>query len=136
MTLAKLKSFVATHVKGIRFWMGMLAAYFGTKAASITAFAAYTPTARTAGDSAGAKTFADIFFGFLEPLQDFATVILILCAVVCGMKVGASSITGDPRSRTNAIVGLFFIIVGEVCVIHAQSLVGMATGIAVNGASK
>ncbi|CPS14455.1 Uncharacterised protein [Chlamydia trachomatis] len=49
------------------------------------------------------------------------------------MKIGASGMVGDSRTRTNAIVGLFFIIVGEVVVLHAQALVAMATGISVNG---
>lgn len=134
-TLAKqsLRDFIAEHMTAVRFWVGLLSTYFATKMTSVVAFAAYDPSSRTSGDSAGAKTFADIFFGFLAPLQDFATVVLILSAVVCGMKVGASGVTGDSRSRTNAIVGLFFIIVGEVCVLHAQALVGMATGISVNG---
>lgn len=127
------RTFIAEHVTAIRFWIGLLSAYFGTKLTSVVAFAQYDPSSRTSGDSAGAKTFADIFFGFLGPLQDFATVVLILSAVVCGMKIGASGMVGESRTRTNAIVGLFFIIVGEVVVLHAQALVAMATGISVNG---
>lgn len=126
------REFMAEHLTAVRFWIGLLSTYFATKVTSLVAFA-YDPSTRTSGDSAGAKTFADIFFGFLGPLQDFATVVLILSAVVMGMKVGMSSISGDSRTRTNAIVGLFFILVGEVVVLHAQALVGMATGITVNG---
>lgn len=128
------RQFLVDHAVTVRFWVGLFAAYFGTKLTSTVALASsYNPGTRTSGDSAGAKTFADIFFGFLGPLQDFATVVLILSAVVCGMKIGASAMMGDSRTRVNALVGLFFIIVGEVVVLHAQALVGMATGISVNG---
>ncbi|KJY54755.1 Uncharacterized protein JF73_17700 (plasmid) [Lactobacillus helsingborgensis] len=126
--------FIETHAKSIRYWAGLFATYFGMKASTLITLAAtkYNPDPRTSGDAAGANTFADIFFGFLAPTQDFATVILIIAAVICGMKIGASAVTSDPRSRTNSIVGLFFIIVGEVVVLHAQALVGMATHISVN----
>ena len=77
------RQFLADHTVALRFWVGLFAAYFGTKLTTAVALASsYDQGTRTSGDSAGAKTFADIFFGFLGPFQDFATVVLILSAVV------------------------------------------------------
>lgn len=67
--------------------------------------------------------FGDIFIGYLSVVQDIATVVLIFVTVLLGLKLGRSSLADDSRSRTEAIAGLFFVIVGEVVVIHAQSIV-------------
>ena len=136
-TKAENKTFFAKYARAIRFWVGLISSYCGMKFTVVAAFAsAYNPSSRTSGDTAGSTSFGARVFGFLAPLQDFSTVILILCAVICGMKIGASSITGDSRNRTNSLVGLFFIVFGELVVIHAQSIVGLATGISTNGSTQ
>lgn len=124
------RNFLTENITAVRYWIGLIAAYLGTKVFALTSTVAFAadPSSRVAGDSFGNSdnAFADLFFKFLGPLQDFGTVILILAAVICGIKIGGSSVMGDARSRTNAIVGLFFILIGEVVILHAQALVGMA----------
>lgn len=130
--MKSLKNFVAVHAASVRFWVGMLGAYVGFKMSSVPAFAAtgtgFNIDNWTSGDDAASGSLANIFMGMLVPLQDFSTVLMILFAVICGLKLGGSAVVGDSRSRTGAIVGLFFIILGEVIVIHARAVVAFAQG--------
>ncbi len=112
-------------------------AYLMSKVLTMKAMAASNSTTTDhwqdyATSTGNANTFANIFNGFVSPLADFAAVILVISAVVCGMKIGAAAMTGDSRTRTSAIVGLFFIIIGAVVVIHAREIVGMANNININ----
>ena len=79
--------------------------------------------------SGGSDTFASVFNGFVGPLTNIAGIILVLAAIVCGMKIGTAAMTGDARSHTESIIGLFFIIVAAVVVVHAKQIVGMGNTI-------
>lgn len=74
-------------------------------------------------------TLTNIFAGFIPPLQGLGAVLLIIFAIICGIRIGMSAVTSDARSREGSIVGLFFIIVAGVVVIHAKSIVGMSAGL-------
>jgi len=97
---------------------------FAAESDSSDAFSTHVDTSGNAVD-----VLAKIFNQFVAPLQNLGAVLLILSAVVCGIKIGVSAMTSDPRSRTEAIMGIFFIIVGAVMIIHVRSLVGMAVGL-------
>lgn len=121
----------------VRFILSMFAAFSTTQivsATSIPVFAeesdssnAFSTHVDTSGNAV--DVLAKIFNQFVAPLQNLGAVLLILSAVVCGIKIGVSAMTSDPRSRTEAIMGIFFIIVGAVMIIHVRSLVGMAVGL-------
>lgn len=136
--MLKLKNFIAeVRMKATmafnRSLLATLVAYLGSKLMMTQAFAdgdatsAFNQYVDTSGGNA--NIFAGIFAGFIAPLTGFAAVILVLSAIVCGMKIGAAAMVGDPRTRMDAIVGLFFIIVGAVVVIHAKQIVGMAASV-------
>lgn len=73
--------------------------------------------------------FATMIMAFVDPLQAIATACLICVAVVLGLKIGAASVAGDPRSRTSSIVGLFFVVIGEFVILNAGSVVAIVTNI-------
>lgn len=113
--------------------LGIVSAYLGTKVLTVTALASTTDWNKYTESGSGGDTFANIFNGFVSPLADFAAVILVISAIICGMKIGAAAMTGDSRTRTSSIVGLFFIIIGAVVVIHAREIVGMANNVSIQG---
>lgn len=130
------KNLFASPAAKIRFFMSMMAAFFTTQVATMAsmpvfaeesdssdAFSTHVDTSGNAID-----VMAKIMNQFVAPIQNLGAVLLVLAAVVCGIKIGVSAMTGDPRSRTSSIMGIFFIIVGAVVIIHARSLVGMAVG--------
>lgn len=137
VALHKVKESLASVNARIRFILSMFAAFFTTQLVSATtvpAFAAESDSSdafSTHVDTSGnaVDVVAKIFNQFVAPLQNLGAVLLILSAVVCGIKIGVSAMTSDPRARTQAIMGIFFIIVGAVIIIHARSLVGMAVGL-------
>ena len=43
----------------------------------------------------------------------------------CGTRLGISSAFGDPRGRQESLMGIFWIVVAGVLVIHARQIVGM-----------
>lgn len=122
-----LLDFIAEHTKGLKFWIGLLTTFFSFKGQQILAFAAYDPSSRLAGDNGANVNFGDLLFGYLPLFQDFFTVLMIFCAVVCGGKLGLSGATGDARGRQGAISGIFFIVFAETVILHAPSIVAMAT---------
>lgn len=134
--IAKITDFFASSATRIRFLLSMLAAFASTQAMALTS----TPVfAEESDNSSSFSTHVDthgnavdvlakIMNEFVAPLQNLGAVLLIISAVVCGIKIGVSAM-GDPRSRTEAIVGIFFIIVGAVVIIHVRSLVGMVVGL-------
>lgn len=135
MVNAKHKSRLYSLLNGKfnRSFIAILVAYLANKFFTVQAFAdtdsdMFTHHVDTSG---GNDTFANVFAGFIGPLMSFAAVVLVLSAVVCGMKIGAAAMFGDPRTRMDAIVGLFFIIIGAVVVIHAKQIVGMAAKVTV-----
>ena len=83
----------------------------------------------TTGDKAGLNSFATMVMKFVGALQTICTAILVCVAVVLGLKIGAASVSGDPRSRTASIVGLFFVIIGEFVILHAQAVVAIVNQI-------
>lgn len=69
------RTFIAKNITVVHYWVGLISAYLGVKifAFANTAVFASTPSDRVASDSLGGdNAFADIFFKFLGPLQDFA----------------------------------------------------------------
>ena len=140
--MGKIKTFLAKKGTGFKFFMSMISAYLSSKVAVAMA----VPVFAEADDSSAFNTHVNptsgaqaqdvlggIFNGFVAPLQTFVAVILVIATVICGMKIGVSAMTSDPRSRTQAIEGIFFIIIGAVVVVHARSIVGMASGLGSNG---
>lgn len=81
------------------------------------------------GNGVDANTFADMIMKFVDPLQAIATACLICVAVVLGLKIGAASVAGDPRSRTSSIVGLFFVVIGEFIILNAGAVVAIVNNI-------
>lgn len=81
------------------------------------------------GNGVDANTFADMILKFVDPLQAIATACLICVAVVLGLKIGAASVAGDPRSRTSSIVGLFFVVIGEFIILNAGAVVAIVNNI-------
>lgn len=137
--MGKIKAFFAKKGAGFNFFISMISAYFTSKIAMVFAVPVFasepdstsafnTHVNPTSGTDAQ-DVLGGIFNGFVAPLQTFVAVILVIATVICGMKIGVSAMTSDPRSRTEAITGIFFIIVGAVVVVHARSIVGMASGI-------
>lgn len=88
-----------------------------------------TPNDILKGDKSNITTFATMVMKFVGPLQTICTAILVCVAVVLGLKIGAASVSGDPRSRTSSIVGLFFVIIGEFVILHAQAVVAIVNQI-------
>lgn len=121
-----LQDFLAEHTKAIRFWIGLVTAFFSFKGQEFLTFAAYDPSSRLAGDNGSNTNWGDLLFKFYPQIQDFFTVVMIICAVICGGKLGISGATGDARSRQASITGLFFIVFAETIVLHGQAVVGMA----------
>lgn len=79
--------------------------------------------------ASGVSSFAQMVMQFVSPLQTICTAILVCVAVILGLKIGAASVSGDPRSRTSSIVGLFFVVIGEFVIIHAQQVVAIVNTI-------
>ena len=75
------------------------------------------------------NTLSNIFAGFVPSLQGLGAVLLVIFAIILGIKIGMSAVTSDPRGREGAIVGLFFIILAGVVIIHAKQIVGMSAGV-------
>lgn len=75
------------------------------------------------------KDFSTMILAFVDPLQAIATACLICVAVILGLKIGAASVAGDPRSRTSSIVGLFFVVIGEFVILNAGAVVAIVTNI-------
>lgn len=137
--MGKIKAFLAKKGAGFNFFTSMIAAYVASKvsmAVAVPAFAeaddssAFNTHVNPTSGAQAQDVLGGLFNGFVAPLQTFVAVILVIATVVCGMKIGVSAMTSDPRSRTEAITGIFFIIIGAVVVVHARSIVGMASGIA------
>lgn len=137
VVLHKVNDAFSSITTRIRFVISMLSAFVAVQAVSATSMPVFAEEADNSGafsthvDTSGnaIDVLAKIFNQFISPLQNLGAVLLILSAVVCGIKIGVSAMTGDPRSRTEAIMGVFFIIVGAVIIIHVRSLVGMAVGL-------
>lgn len=137
-TLAKVKDlFVKRPVACTKFALSAFSAFTATQVismATLPAFASESDSSdafSTHVDTSGKSVdiFASLFNRFVAPLQNLGAVLLVLAAVVSGIKIGVSAMTDDPRSRTSSIFGLFWIIVGAAVIIHARSLVGMVVGL-------
>lgn len=81
------------------------------------------------GGPGNMNTLSNIFAGFIPSLQGLGAVLLVIFAIILGIKIGMSAVTSDPRGREGAIVGLFFIILAGVVIIHAKQIVGMSAGV-------
>ncbi|QDR73677.1 hypothetical protein FOD75_11335 (plasmid) [Limosilactobacillus reuteri] len=117
--------------------LAIMLAYFASKLLTVQAFAddgssSFMKYADNSG-STGGDVIANAFAGFINPMTEIAAVILVIATIVCGMKIGASAMVGDPRTRMDALVGIMFIVVGGVVVIHAKQIVGMSGSIQTTG---
>lgn len=118
----------------LKFYVGLLGAYGAYLTTNMVAFADAASDSANAnqqynnylGSYSSSNALADVFNNLVAPLQGLGTVLMVIFAVVCGIKLGASAATGDPRGRTNAIIGLAFVILGEVVIINARAVVQMA----------
>lgn len=118
-----------------RSFLAVLVAYLSSKFFMIQAFADDDPTSmfqKHVDVPSDNDVLGNVFAGFIGPLTSLAAVILVIAAIICGMKIGTSAMFGDPRQRQEALVGLVFIIIGAVVVIHAKQIVGMALNVNTN----
>ncbi len=134
--LVKAKSLLIANSGKVRFFLGMLGAYLASKVSMMSAvpvfaesdnpqyFNQHVDTSSDAND-----VVAKIFNNFVAPLQSLAAVILVLACIICGIKIGVSAMTGDPRGRTSSLMGIAFIIIAGVVIVHARAIVGMASGL-------
>lgn len=126
------------HAKLLKFNFGVLGSFIGFNATNLVAFAAnsgdegvtaFNKGAGISGSSDVTGTLTGLFSGFVSPLQSFGAILLVIFAIILGIKMGASAVSSDPRGREGAIVGLFIIILAGVVIIHARDIVGMSSGI-------
>lgn len=117
-----------------KFYVGLFGAYGAYLTTNVVAFADVSSDSANAnqqyqnylGSYSSNNALADIFNNVIAPLQGLGTVLAVIFAVICGIKLAASGVTGDPRGRTSAIIGLAFVVVGEVVIINARAVVQMA----------
>lgn len=118
-----------------RSFLAVMVAYLSSKFFMIQAFADDDPSSmfqKHVDVPSDNDVLGNVFAGFIGPLTSLAAVGLVLSAIICGMKIGTSAMFGDPRQRQESLVGLVFIIIGAVIVIHAKQLVGMALNVNTN----
>ena len=107
--------------------LAVVFAYVATRALALQVSAdAFTDEVGESGDS---NMFANIVNGFIAPLQGFGAAVLVVCMIVTGIKLGTSSMFGDPRGRMEAIKSVFFIVIGGAVIIHAKQIVAFAAKI-------
>lgn len=128
------------HGKLIKFNLGLIGSFIGFSATNLVVLADGDSSAFEKGLGGHQKNFsinafANIASGFISPLQTLAAVLLVIFAIWLGIKIGMAAVTSDPRGREGAIVGLFFIIIAGVVVIHAREIVGMAASVDTSGKS-
>lgn len=120
--------------------VAFLTSFVGLNSTAIVAFAAGKGSGGSGAGGAGSftaytggpgsmNTLSNIFAGFIPSLQGLGAVLLVIFAIILGIKIGMSAVTSDPRGREGAIVGLFFIILAGVVIIHAKQIVGMSAGV-------
>ena len=134
-------SSIKKHAKLLKVNAGILGSFIGLNANALVAFANdYGPKGKSntgdssnftkyTGGSGDPSSLTNIFAGFIPALQGLGAVLLIIFAIILGIRIGMSAVTADSRSREGAIVGLFFIILGGVVIIHAKQIVGMSAGV-------
>lgn len=138
-------SFIKKHTKLMKFnfeiLIAFLTSFVGLNSTAVVAFAGDKGSGgNKGGDGAGAftkytggpgnmNTLSNIFAGFVPSLQGLGAVLLVIFAIILGIKIGMSAVTSDPRGREGALVGLFFIILAGVVIIHAKQIVGMSAGV-------
>lgn len=127
------KAFVDNKIS--RSLAAVFVAYMMTRVLELRAFAddgtaAFTNQVDTGGST---NVFADFMNGFIAPLQGFGASVLVVCMIIVGIKLGTSSMFGDPRGRMEAIKGIFFIVMGGLVIIHAKQIVGFAANITMGG---
>lgn len=141
-------SFIKKHTKlmkvNFEILVAFLTSFVGLNSTAVVAFAAGKGSGGNKGGSgvgdAGSftaytggpgnvNTLTNIFAGFIPTLQGLGAVLLIIFAIILGIKIGMSAVTSDPRGREGALVGLFFIILAGVVIIHAKQIVGMSAGV-------
>lgn len=116
--------------------VAFLTSFVGLNSTAVVAFAAGNKGDNGAGSfttytggPGSMNTLSNIFAGFIPSLQGLGAVLLVIFAIILGIKIGMSAVTSDPRGREGAIVGLFFIILAGVVIIHAKQIVGMSAGV-------
>ena len=138
-------SFIKKHTKlmkvNFEILVAFLTSFVGLNSTAVVAFAADKGSGgNKGGGDAGAftkytggpgnmNTLSNIFAGFVPSLQGLGAVLLVIFAIILGIKIGISAVTSDPRGREGALVGLFFIILAGVVIIHAKQIVGMSAGV-------
>lgn len=138
-------SFIKKHTKlmkvNFEILVAFLTSFVGLNSTAVVAFAGDKGSGgNKGGGGAGAfttytggpgnmNTLNNIFAGFIPSLQGLGAVLLVIFAIILGIKIGMSAVTSDPRGREGAIVGLFFIILAGVVIIYAKQIVGMSAGV-------
>ena len=138
-------SFIKKHTKlmkvNFEISVAFLTSFVGLNSTAVVAFAAGKGNGGNKGDNGAGSfttytggpgsmnTLSNIFAGFIPSLQGLGAVLLVIFAIILGIKIGMSAVTSDPRGREGAIVGLFFIILAGVVIIHAKQIVGMSAGV-------
>lgn len=120
------RSFVQNKMS--RSLLAVFVAYIATRALTLQALADDGTSAFTSQVDTGGSTnvFADFMNSFVSPITGFGASVLVLCMIITGIKLGTSSMFGDPRGRMEAIKSVFFIVMAGVIIIHAKQIVGFA----------
>lgn len=138
-------SFIKKHTKlmkvNFEILVAFLTSFVGLNSTAVVAFAGDKGSGGNKGGGGAGEftkytggpgnmnTLSNIFAGFVPSLQGLGAVLLVIFAIILGIKIGMSAVTSDPRGREGAIVGLFFIILAGVVIIHAKQIVGMSAGV-------
>ena len=138
-------SFIKKHTKlmkvNFEILVAFLTSFVGLNSTAVVAFAAGKGSGGNKGDNGAGSvttytggpgsmnTLSNIFAGFIPSLQGLGAVLLVIFAIILGIKIGMSAVTSDPRGREGALVGVFFIVLAGVVIIHAKQIVGMSAGV-------
>lgn len=129
--VSQVKHKLAVQSGKSHYWIALVTAYFGSKILAVSALADATSdfTTVTGSPNGNASDILPQYLAsFIPMFTKIAAVILVIAMIVCGMKLGYSTITGDPRARMGSLTGLIFICVGAIVVIHAKQLVAAVAG--------
>ncbi len=113
--------------------LAVFIAYLASKLSFVSALAATDDHStfdqfvdKTGGENSFLVTLSDKVVPWFTGL---GAIVLLVSAIVCCMKLGASAMFGDPRGRQENIVGLVVIFFAAVVMLHVRQILGMASSI-------
>lgn len=82
---------------------------------------------KTPDNSDAFTSIASYLAKYIPAAQGLGGVVTVLACIAIGIRLGASTATGDSRMRQEAIVELFWLIVAGVIIIHAKEIIGLSS---------